>query len=238
VSWAVALDSARNWRHTEHVVAIDQPLVVPNLTGMRPVEKALASALMRGFRCGAHPANTRNPCFGLQAGIWDLLEALDTTGYVQWPRAVCDRRPGRFYLECYPHTAILGLFDVDQIIRYKVHHRRPDEWRRLLALLESLAGAWPAVGNVEHYFPRSLPQTKRNEDATDAFIAAYVGAYLYEHGLSRSAILGDVETGYIVTPVSARLRTALEARFSTATMAAAGVARSRRPVAQDRARGA
>ena len=51
-----------------HVVAIDQRLVVNNRTGMRPVERKLASALMKDFKCGAHASNTSNPCYGPAAG--------------------------------------------------------------------------------------------------------------------------------------------------------------------------
>ena len=61
-----------------HVVAIDQRLVVNNRTGMRPVERKLASALMKDFKCGAHASNTSNPCYGPAAGIWDFVEALES----------------------------------------------------------------------------------------------------------------------------------------------------------------
>jgi hypothetical protein len=76
-----------------------------------------------------------------------------------------------------------------------VHHRRRDEWHRLLTLVESLARGEPAVENIADHFPRSLPQTKRNEDALDAFVAAYVDAYSVGHlgrcedGLYRDARL-------------------------------------------------
>ena len=47
LSWADALQVFSNYDLKSHVISIDQPLVVPNLTGMRPVERSLARALMR-----------------------------------------------------------------------------------------------------------------------------------------------------------------------------------------------
>jgi predicted RNase H-like nuclease len=42
------------------------------------------------------------------------------------------------------------------------------------------------------------------EDELDAFVCAYVAAYYWTHGTRRCRVVGDLESGYIVTPVSER----------------------------------
>lgn len=230
VTWDVAVRELGAYASPDHVVAIDQSLVVPNRTGMRPVERRLASALMKRFRCGAHASNTANErCFGPDAGIWELNDALERRGYVHSPSRVAERRRGRYVFEVYPHLAILGLFELDGLVRYKAHHRQLPEWKRILALVGTLEQATPAVSDVRDCFPRDLPQNKANEDALDAFIAAYAAAHLHAHGFERSAIVGDLATGYVVTPVSDALRAALFAEFGADAWNARGVAAAVRP---------
>ena len=86
----------------------NQPLVVPNEQGSRPVDVQIARALMRDYAVGAHAANRANPCFGDEAGIWRLLGALEARGYVHEPEALGRDRPGRYFFECYPNLAIIG----------------------------------------------------------------------------------------------------------------------------------
>jgi hypothetical protein len=40
------------------------------------------------------------------------------------------------------------------------------------------------------------------EDELDAFMCAYIGFYYWKHGTSRCRIVGDSDSGYIVTPVT------------------------------------
>jgi hypothetical protein len=50
-------------------------------------------------------------------------------------------------------------------------------------------------------------------DQVDALIAAYTAAYWWRFGIRRSTMAGDLKTGYIVTPHSARTFTALSGVF-------------------------
>lgn len=214
LSWANALKAFSEYDLKSHVISIDQPLVVPNQAGMRPVERKLARALMRDFKCGAHAANTSNlSCFGPDAGIWKLVRLLHERGYIQSPNSVAEKESGRFFFECYPHPALLGLFDLKRTIAYKVRHRKLESWRDLLQLLSTLSESPVPVRNVAEFFPASMPHQKANEDALDSFVAAYVAAWLFEFGYERSMILGDLVSGYIVTPVSSNTRRVLEAEF-------------------------
>ena len=39
------------------------------------------------------------------------------------------------------------------------------------------------------------------EDEIDAYLCAYVPLYLYTWGETRTRVLGDVDRGYVITPV-------------------------------------
>jgi hypothetical protein len=120
---------------------------------------------------------------------------------------------GRFYFECYPHPAIVGLFDLRGILKYKVQHRSLDDWQVLIRLLRSLASAELPIRNIESFVQEDQPQNKRNEDKLDSIISAYVAAYWWKFGVQRSSVIGDLSTGYIVTPHSERTFAALARVF-------------------------
>lgn len=231
-TWSDATQWARTTSWENHVVAIDQSLVVRNAAGMRPVERKLAKALMREFGCGAHASNTTNPCYGPAGGIWDFVEALESRGYRQEPVAVAGRQAGRFYFECFPHPALLGLFDLDTLLAYKVRHRDRSAWQRLLGLLRSLEQREPRLRGIGAYARAGLPQTLDNENKLDSIVAAYVAAYWWHHGTRRSVSLGSLSDGYIVTPVSERTRAAFDRVFAACDRNQRGRATSARPVTQ------
>jgi predicted RNase H-like nuclease len=135
-NWDQAVDHAGRFPDaTIHIWAIDQPICVVNESGCRPVEADLARALMAGFGCGAHSSNLSNPCWGWGARIWNLLRELAANGYRHNPMAVPQAKDGQYFFECYLHPAIVGLFDLDRILKYKVRHRDAPAWQQLLGLL-------------------------------------------------------------------------------------------------------
>lgn len=186
-----------------HVWAIDQPICVGNLAGCRPVERDLARALMSGFGCGAHSSNLGNPCWQPGAGIWKFVCALENSNYIHNPMAIPAAESGGYYFECYPHPALLGLFDLDGLVKYKIRHRNADGWKEIIELLLSLANSDLPISNIGD-FVKGLPRNKANEDKLDAIISAYTAAYWWKFGTERSTMIGDLATGYIVTPHSCR----------------------------------
>jgi predicted RNase H-like nuclease len=235
VDWPEAVSQSRTWsaQSANHVVSIDQGLVVPNPTGMRPVERLLASALMGRFECGAHSSNYGNAaCYGPTAGIWEFIESLEGQGYRHEPTAVTTSRPkGRFFFECYPHPALISLFNLNRTLPYKVSRRNIAGWRQLLGHLLSLESADLPIINVKSVVSDGLEWKKSNEDVLDSLIAAYVGAYLWWHGTDRSLVIGSLTEGYMVTPCNAETRSLLEASFSKYGVNPVGTAYSVRPPA-------
>ena len=213
-SWDAAIVRAGQKLDADlHVWAVDQPLVVNNEEGCRPVDSGLASALMADFGCGAYPSNLGMPPWSKDAPIWNFIGALHDNGYVHNPMAIPSVAGGRFYLECYPHPAILGLFDLERILQYKVARKNPEDWQRLVRLVRSLTSAELPVRNICGFVQKGLPQNKRNEDKLDAIISAYVAAYWWRFGVQRSTMIGDVSTAYIVTPHSNRTLASLARVF-------------------------
>src|SRR5262249_48642739 len=134
-----------------------------------------------------------------------------------------------FYFECYPHPALIGLFNLTRVLPYKVNCGEPAGWAELLRLLRSMRDAELPIQNVHDHVLEGLPQTKPNEDLLDALVAAYVGAYFWWFGTARSIVLGSLTDGYIVTPCNDRMRPLLLRAFGESNVNPVGVARAERP---------
>ena len=213
-NWDYALARASHEVDVDlHIWAVDQPLVVRNNESCRPVERGLASALMADFGCGAHSSNLSMLAWSERAPIWEFLRLLQSRNYLHDPMAIPGAASGRFYFECYPHPAILGLFKLGRILKYKVDHRSQDDWRTLVGLLRSLSSAELPIRNICSFVQDGLRKNKENEDKLDSVISAYVAAYWWRYGVNRSTVIGDLATGYMVTPHSERTLAALARVF-------------------------
>ena len=211
VTWDEAVKRVEEYSHAQHhIIAIDQGLVVPNEVGMRPVERLLAKSL-GSMHCSAYPSNRSNhSCYGEGAGIWRFLSALQNSGYCQNPLSIPLSKAGRFYFECYPHPAIIGLLSLSAILKYKCRHRNAEDWNLLLGFLESLP-----VEGVSGHLGCLRQQTKINEDKIDAIVCAYVGYMWWSAGTSRSSMIGNLETGYMVTPHTGEMLDRFTSVFET-----------------------
>jgi predicted RNase H-like nuclease len=197
------------------VVAIDAPLTVPNATGRRPGEAELNSVFAR-FHAGAHPAN-RQRLTSYNGGIvrgeelLSLLSSLD----IRHDPIIVPRHATRQAFEAYPHPAMVTLFGLDRILKYKARPtisraQRLGEFQRYQRHLRNLRKAEPRV-----VLPRALLSEthlakrgrtlKAYEDQLDAVFCAYIALYYWWWGTERCRIFGNVERGYIVAPVDERV---------------------------------
>jgi predicted RNase H-like nuclease/ppGpp synthetase/RelA/SpoT-type nucleotidyltranferase len=188
------------------LVAIDAPLVVRNATGNRPCEAALNRDFAR-FDAGAHPSNTRRPEL---AGVPRGAGLAERLGLDIDPASSSGRRA----IEVYPHPATVALFRLGRTLKYKQKANRPlhqlrSELLRLVALLEGLRDATPAL-DVESHDPwKALvvqvesatrkSELRRVEDQVDAVVCAYVALFAQRRP-DLCTTYGDVGTGYISTP--------------------------------------
>ena len=183
----------------ELFITVDAPLVCPNLTGTRPVDR-LTHTLFHREHAACHPANlTKCP---RPARIREELERLGVvTG---WEPTLNDR----LVAEVYPHPAMVRLFRLDRIIKYKkgtVAHRK-EEFRRLQRLLRRfMAEDFPdLILGDEARELLVADWSKPVEDLTDALFCALIGLW-HMRGRGSEAI-GNLTTGFILLPLDQRRR--------------------------------
>jgi predicted RNase H-like nuclease len=207
VSLASIVEFVREHSTASAVVAVDAPLAVTNVTGSRECELEIGRRFGR-FHASCHSNNlTRTP---QPAGV-RLVEALAPLGFGDdFDIATAQQRPGRWLFEVYPHPAMVMLFGLKQIIKYKngsVAQKRSglEALRRHLRALT--AGSRGLIGTPELHalLSQSLMDMrgdalKRYEDTLDALFCAYLAWHCWRWGATRNEMFGTVENGYIVVP--------------------------------------
>jgi predicted RNase H-like nuclease len=108
---------------------------------------------------------------------------------------------------------------LERTLKYKAkpgrtRETRQIEYRRYAAFLMELGDADPplflpvdAQFQVERETADLKPAArKRYEDTLDALTCAYVALYYHRWRAEKCVVLGDLETGFIVTPVNETMR--------------------------------
>ncbi|MFH7025433.1 MAG: DUF429 domain-containing protein [Heteroscytonema crispum UTEX LB 1556] len=186
------------------LIAVDAPTLIPNATGSRLPDK-LTHKHFGKYHAGCYPANLNLPFadrtvnFGLE---------LESRGYIHAP-TIEPQKPGRYQIEVFPHPAIVHLFNLQRILKYK-KGRLSDRRLELLILYNYILDILPTLEpplrsqRLCGSFPLKIPTTgaalKAVEDKLDSLICAYVAAHWWYWGDKRNIVLGDRTTGYIVTP--------------------------------------
>ena len=183
------------------VLAVDAPLVVKNKIGQRPCE-TLISRRFGHCHASCHTTNLRRP--HARTGTL-LVSALEAYGFrPDFALSGAKHRPGRWLFEVYPHPAMVQLFELDQIIRYK---KGPVAEKRLG--LRALQHHLLELEGIEkttdlNRFLRQDPESlrgerlKRYEDTLDAVFCAYLAWHCWKWGEDRNEMFGTLEDGYIV----------------------------------------
>ena len=180
---------------TPALLLFDAPLICPNVTGSRPVDRRTHTLFGR-FHAGAHPANAT-----LCPRPLRLVDALAPRGFtVGWQLS----ETPRLAMEVFPHPAMIRLLGLPRIVKYKrgpVAARRL-EFTRLQGLLrECLRSSFPELGStpaLEEILCATW--TKPAEDRLDSFVCALIGLHHWRHQGTRSEVIGDRESGFILLP--------------------------------------
>lgn len=186
------------------IIAVDAPTLIPNATGSRLPDK-LSHKYFGKYHAGCYPANQNLPFaertinFGLE---------LESRGFAHAP-TIEPQKLSRYQIEVFPHPAIVNLFNLERILKYKkgrLNERRLELTKLqnyLLDILPSLSPPLPPL-RLCGSFPSEIPTTgatlKAVEDKLDSLICAYVAAYWWYWGEKRNLVLGDRTTGYIIIP--------------------------------------
>lgn len=192
-----------NWVQPDEsaLIAVDAPTLIPNATGSRLPDK-LTHKYFGKYHAGCYPANQNLPFaertinFGLE---------LESRGFVHAP-AITPQIPGRYQIEVFPHPAIVNLFGLERILKYKkgrISERRLELIRLYQYIGEILPQLEPKLSledGLNWEIPHTGAELKATEDKLDSLICAYVAAYWWYWGEQRNLVLGDRTTGYIVIP--------------------------------------
>jgi predicted RNase H-like nuclease len=219
-NFSEASDAVSEWQNKTSpcatIVLIDQPTIVTNAAGQRPVENIVASPVSLRYG-GMQPANTsQSEIFGTEAPIWQFLEKF---GGGSDPFSLTEDEQ---VFETYPVLALIALGWVlpdkrktGRLPKYNPRRRTTfsiDDWRHICDRLSdeiaarqlSSLGAWISGIKAKHS-PR-----KRDQDGLDACICLLVALHLAE---SKDCLMvGNSDTGYIVVPHGNGLRWELEER--------------------------
>ncbi len=181
------------------IVAVDAPTLIPNQTGMR-VPDRLAHKHFGRYHAGCYPANLSLPFADRTVGVGLSLEV---RGFEHAPmiKAQC---PGRYQIEVFPHPAMIHLFGLNQILKYKkgtIAQRKPELEKLRQLILERLPKLEPRlILETLPDMPNKGTELKAIEDQLDSLICAYVAAYWWYWGTEKNLVLGDRASGYIVVP--------------------------------------
>lgn len=187
------LDKTHGYRSV--FVTVDAPIVCPNRTGTRPVDR-LTHRMFHREHAACHPANftkcPRPP---------RIARLLKKHGFrVGWQPT-----PGKKTVaEVYPHPAMVRMFGIPRIVKYKkgsVAERRK-EFRRLQALLKKLLKRRFSGLRMDSETAALLRDdwSKPVEDRTDALFCALIGLWHWKHRGKKSEVIGDRRTGFILLP--------------------------------------
>jgi predicted RNase H-like nuclease len=198
-----------------HLVAIDQPTVVPNLTGRRPVERVVGHLIGR-LRGGVQPSHQgRTEMFGATAAIWKFLSRLP---HLQLPFAAVRSDQGYFMIEVFPALAITGLFPwfaaIGHLPKYNPHRRKTfklSDWWRITYRLGAY-GERHKIEGLSTWSRAMLAKAKPHkfdQDAIDAALCAIQALEWWRHGLANSVVVGEAATGYMVASCCLSTRNSL-----------------------------
>jgi len=191
-SWAPDLAPA--------MIAVDAPTLIPNATGMRLPDR-LTHRYFGRYHAGCYPANRQRP-FAQRTVEFGL--SLETRGF-HHASTITPQQLNRYQIEVFPHPAIVHLFRLNRILKYKkgkLAQRRSELTKLRQYILNVLPGLEPSLElSSLPEIPTTGAALKVVEDQLDALICAYVAAHWWYWGSERNWVLGDTSTGYIVVPV-------------------------------------
>lgn len=190
------------------LVAIDQPVVVANQTGSRPVESVVRSVIC-SLRSAVQPANlAKADLFGNSSPFAGFKGRL---GASVDPMAARAASAGRYLVEAYPALALSSwvpeVWVRRSLVRYNPSNRRKfllDDWQLVCRSVARIAECLEIAGLsdwVKRLSTNAEPN-KEDQDRLDACICLIV-ALSWRKRLKGQlmALIGDVDSGYIVSPV-------------------------------------
>ncbi|BCT93309.1 hypothetical protein LYSHEL_23330 [Lysobacter helvus] len=216
-----AEDAIRKWQ-AEHapvstVILLDQPTIVNNSAGQRPVENIVSSCVSLRYG-GMQPANTaRADMFGEGAPVWAFINQFGGAGDPLTPRP-----DGAVVFETYPVLALIALGwlredarRAGRLPKYNPERRKTfslDDWQ-FLCREASAAFRKLSLGGIARWMDEARDKDrphKTDQDKLDACLCLLVALHMAEG--RECLMVGDQKTGYIVVPHCPDLQIEVETR--------------------------
>ncbi|MGA9379280.1 MAG: DUF429 domain-containing protein, partial [Phormidium sp.] len=99
---------------TPAIIAVDAPTLIPNATGMR-LPDILTHKLFHRYHAACYPANLGRP-FAQRTVEFGL--SLEAKGFAH-AATIEAQKLDRYQIEVFPHPAIVNLFGLERILKYK-----------------------------------------------------------------------------------------------------------------------
>jgi predicted RNase H-like nuclease len=209
---ATAFIKAQYARSELCLVAIDQPTIVNNVSGSRPAERVVASAISY-VGGGVQPANrSKANMFGDDAPIWRFKKALNASDSIE---ACVPGHAGLFMAEVFPAFALLtfntALWGRKLAPKYNPVNRKKlklADWKSVTSTVAKIAREQDlseAAAWADRQNGNPTPQ-KADQDKIDAVICALIGMRWLFDRRDNNVMIGDLTSGYIISPCSPPIR--------------------------------
>ena len=224
VNYTQAQEAILDWQAeltpSATIVLLDQPTIVTNPGGQRPVENIVGSAVSRRYG-GMQPANrSKKEMFGTEAPVWKFLKRFGGAANPLGPVA------GTLVIETYPVLAMIALNwtqpdlspqgrPAGRLPKYNPERNKtfsPSDWQYVCgraSVAISDRGLKEIVQWIDGIALKAPPH-KCDQDGLDACICLLVALHLAEG--KDCLMVGDLQTGYIVVPDNVQLSDELATR--------------------------
>jgi len=224
VNYTQAQEAILDWQAeltpSATIVLLDQPTIVTNPGGQRPVENIVGSAVSRRYG-GMQPANrSKKEMFGTEAPVWKFLKRFGGAANPLGPVA------GTLVIETYPVLAMIALNWTQRDLspqgrpagclpKYNPERNKtfsPSDWQYVCgraSVAISDRGLKEIVQWIDGVALKAPPH-KCDQDGLDACICLLVALHLAEE--KDCLMVGDLQTGYIVVPDNVELSDELATR--------------------------
>jgi len=186
------------------IVMLDQPTIVRNAEGQRPVENIVASPVSLRYG-GVQPANTKkDEMFGDAAPVWEFLSHYGDSANPFLPSL------GTFVLETYPVLSIiaLGWTLIDSRKTGRLPKYNPErgktfstlDWSHICQSVASELRKFELhdLSQWAETLKSSDKPRKRDQDGIDACICLITGLHLADG--KQCIMVGDTNSGYMIVP--------------------------------------
>ena len=182
-------------------VAIDAPLIINNHYSARSCEKLITKKYGK-YDAGCYPMNLGNK---LAKNLLKISESIENLGFKHLNQS------GKWMIEVYPHPAMIEIFELDKIIKYKKGNvgEKKNGQVLLAEKIKSLADSNcvsfdPKIGgdclNSDKILSLKGKYLKKNEDILDAIVCLYIAALYQLDPAPNDNVYGDIANGYTYVP--------------------------------------